>query len=94
MKLIIILILIFFSSNTFAQKNDTLTIPVCEYKFIKIGDKVYKLEVNLIEVKEEKKFSGLMLDTIGINPSNPIYLPNYFHQWESLSNPSDIFKNY
>jgi len=69
MKQLLFLILLFCSTNIFAQsvypvgrisigknlstKSDTLEIPIGKYKFIKVGDKVYKIEVSLMEVKEE-----------------------------------------
>lgn len=61
----------------FTDKSDTLIVPVDKYKFIKVGDKVYKITSSLEEV-EERGFHGLLqsgIDTIHAW-SNPIYLPN------------------
>lgn len=38
--------------EVFTSKNDTLIVPVGKYKFIRIGDKVYKLKTELEEVHE------------------------------------------
>ena len=38
-----------------AQKKDTLNVPLGKYKFIKVGDKVYKLITTLEEVKVEQQ---------------------------------------
>ena len=107
MKKLLFLILLFCSTNIFAQgltlrtqpqgylsvhpvgrisifknlsaKSDTLEIPIGKYKFIKVGDKVYKIEASLVEVKEE---GGLKLWNGGIGtirewndnmPLNPTY---------------------
>ena len=94
MKKVLLFVFLFCSLGTFAQKSDTLNIPVGKYQFIKIGDKVYRLDINLIEVKEEKVFSGIMVDSIGVNTSHPTYLPNYFYRWQSSTNPGDILKSY
>jgi hypothetical protein len=55
-----------FAFGSFAQKSDTLTIPVGKYQFIKVGDKVYKLITTLEEVKPEPKLDST---------SNFIYKP-------------------
>jgi len=65
MKNIFILFLLFFSANAFAQKSDTLIVPVGKYQFIKVGDKVYRLETTLVEVeKPTKNFWGLIADSL------------------------------
>ena len=82
MKKLLFLILLLCSTNIFAQsvypvgrisigknlsaKSDTLEIPIGKYKFIKVGDKAYKIEVSLTEVKEEEgiKFWNGGLDTL------------------------------
>lgn len=99
MKLLIILISTLFSSATFAQRSDTLTIPIGKYKFIKIGDKVYKLDINLVEVKEGRGFLGLTMDTTGVADSMSIdrsLLPNYLPYYTPKLQPlyGDTFKNY
>jgi len=50
MKKLLTITLILFSFSAIAQKSDTLIIPVGEYKFIKVGDKVYKIVRSLEEV--------------------------------------------
>ena len=60
----------------FTVKNDTLIVLIGKYKFIKVGDKVYKIEASLVEV-EQSGFHGLLqsgIDTIQ-TWRNPIYLP-------------------
>lgn len=52
MRVIIILIMTLFSVSSFAQKSDTLIVPVGKYKFIKIGDRVYEIEITLKEVQK------------------------------------------
>jgi hypothetical protein len=94
MKLLIILISTLFSSATFAQRSDTLTIPIGKYKFIKIGDKVYKLDINLVEVKEGRVFLGLTVDTTGVVDTMSIrsLWPYYSPTLQPLH--GDTFKNY
>lgn len=94
MKFIILLIAICFSANSFAQKNDTLIVPIGKYKFIKIGDKVYKLDINLVEVKEGRGFLGLTVDTTGVVDTMSIrsLWPYYSPTLQPLH--GDTFKNY
>lgn len=51
MKKLLALFFIALSYHSFAQKSDTLIIPVGKYQFIKVGDKVYKLVTTLEEAK-------------------------------------------
>lgn len=59
------------------QNNDTLIVPIGKYKFIKVGDKVYKITSSLEEV-EQGGFHGLLQSGIDTMQTwrNPIYLPN------------------
>lgn len=103
MKNLLFLILLFCSTNIFAQsvypvgrisisknlnaKSDTLEIPIGKYKFIKVGDKVYKIEASLVEV-EQSGFQGLLqsgIDTIH-TWSDPIYFPNRTFQMSNYYN--------
>lgn len=52
MKKLFLIIAVLFSVNSFAQKSDTLVVPVGKYKFVRIGDKVYEIEIKLKEVEK------------------------------------------
>lgn len=71
----------------FTAKSDTLIVPIGRYKFIKVGDKVYRIISSLEEV-EQGGFHGLLqsgIDTIHAW-SNPIYLPNRTFQMPNYYN--------
>ena len=55
MKIITALVFMFLCIGASAQKTDTLNVPLGKYKFIKVGDKVYKVITTLEEVKVEEK---------------------------------------
>jgi len=50
-------------SNPVTLKNDTLYVPAGSAKFIKLGDKVYKLVTSIEEVKAETAISALGWDS-------------------------------
>lgn len=64
MKKLLFAIAMLFSVTSFAQKSDTLNIPVGKYKFIKIGDKVYEIETKLKEVEQGLIFNSKLFGTI------------------------------
>jgi hypothetical protein len=56
MKKLLTIAIVLFSLSATAQKSDTLTIPIGKVKFIKIGEKVYKVVTTLEEVKKDEGF--------------------------------------
>lgn len=71
MKTLLVVLFIAFGTTVKAQsKSDTLTIPEGKYKFIKVGEKVYKIVSFLEEVKQEP---GLL-----VWPKS-IYQPNFYN---------------
>ena len=49
--LLVTLILAFTFCLSFGQMKDTLVVPLGTYGYIKIGDKVYKIDISLNESK-------------------------------------------
>lgn len=57
MKLLfVILCFLFPSCSLFAQSKDTLVVPLGKYDYIKIGDKVYKINTSLDIAPPEIKY--------------------------------------
>jgi len=54
MKYLLAITFLLLSFGAFAQKSDTLTVPLGKYKFLKVGNKVYKLVTTLEEVKPDQ----------------------------------------
>ena len=87
MKHLLIIFFLGFSLSAFAQKSDTLNIPVGKYKFIKVGDKVYKLVTTLEEVKPQTVSDSTSLFRIWdghiITPTpnyeTPAIIPNKYY---------------
>ena len=61
-------------SETIYLKGDTLFIPPGKCKFLKVGDKVYKLVTTVEEVKPEQNLFPPWGGTF--TPNNGIYLDN------------------
>ncbi|HEY5391064.1 MAG TPA: hypothetical protein VIJ57_03030 [Hanamia sp.] len=79
-KLFFYLLFAAISFGAFAQKSDTLNVPLGKYKFIKVGDKVYKVVTTLEEVTS--------LPTISIDSSSIITTPYFFGRPYTLPSPN------
>jgi ectoine hydroxylase-related dioxygenase (phytanoyl-CoA dioxygenase family) len=75
MKKLLFIIAILFAVNCDAQtkieiKNDTLIVPLGKVKYIKIGDKVYYIEVELKEVPNDEASAPFNMRT---TPKSQLY---------------------
>ena len=77
MKPLLILFFISLSISCFAQKGDTLIVPIGKYQFIKIGDKVYKLVTTLEEVTPSNLPNSGIFHWPGATLTPSYYGPSY-----------------
>lgn len=82
-RLITSIIFLLSTSFLFAQKSDTLNIPLGKYKFLKVGEKFYKIVTTLVEVNQDHGISSEGLrgiawpaDSSGININRYLTTPN------------------
>lgn len=73
MKKLLLFVFLFCSLGIFAQKSDTIIVPVGKYQFIKVGDKVYKLVTTLEEALPAPKTNGILYWNNGIQSDSLAY---------------------
>lgn len=64
MKKLLAIFFILFSISVSAQKSDTLVVPLGKYHFIKIDNKVYKINTTIEEVVPELKVESFPIWTL------------------------------
>ena len=90
MKKIILLAIVFFALlNCDAQtkveiKNDTLFVPLGKVKYVKIGDKVYEIDVQLKEVPEQTKSLGIWNNIITLPSSDTTGIFKFYNKSQLL----------